>query len=84
MLGEFYELKIKKLNTYNCIFYLYSQTCIKRSPLGQRNGDLLRQVTSSKRINSNEIFYDRTRKRWPFNIGDCLIKMFSWAGLMVV
>ena len=25
---------------------MYSQTCIKRSPLGQRQSDLIRQVTS--------------------------------------
>jgi len=47
-------------------------TCIKRFPLGQRTCGLLRQVTSSKRFNSCEIFYDRTRKRWPFNAGNCL------------
>jgi hypothetical protein len=45
--------------------YMYSQTCIKRSPLGQRKSGLLRQVTSWKRFNSYEIFYDRTRQRWP-------------------
>ena len=42
-------------------------TCIKRSPLGQRKCGLLRQVTSSKRFNSCEIFYDRTRKSIPVN-----------------
>jgi len=26
--------------------YIYSQTCIKRSPLGQRKNGLIRQVTS--------------------------------------
>jgi len=39
----------------------YSQTCIKRSLLGQRKSGLLRQVTSQKRFNSYKIFYDRTR-----------------------
>jgi hypothetical protein len=29
----------------------YSQTCIKRSPLGQRKSGLIRQVTSYKRFN---------------------------------
>jgi hypothetical protein len=33
------------------------------------------------RFNSNEIFYDRTRKRWPFNTGDFLIEVITWAGL---
>ena len=49
---------------------VYSQTCIKRSPLGQRKNGLIRQVTSEKMFNSYEIFYDRTRKREPFNTGD--------------
>jgi hypothetical protein len=26
---------------------------------------------------------DRTRKRWPFNTGDCLIEVTAWAGLTV-
>jgi hypothetical protein len=24
------------------------------------------------------MFYDRTRKRWPFNTGDCLIEVTAW------
>jgi len=44
---------------------------------------LLRQVTSHKRFNSYEIFYDRTRKRWPLNTGDCLIEVTTWLGLTV-
>jgi hypothetical protein len=60
-----------------------SQTCIKRSPLGQRKIDLIRQVTSLKRFNAYDIFYHRTRKRWPFNTGDCLIEVTAWAGLTV-
>jgi len=28
-------------------------------------------------------FYDRTRKEWPFNTGDCLIEVTSWVGLTV-
>ena len=51
------------------------KTCIKRSPLEQRKNGLLRQLTSWKRLNSYEIFYDRTRKRWPFNTGDCLASL---------
>jgi len=41
---------------------IYSQTCIKRSPLGQRKSGLLRQVIVLKKFNSYEMFYDRTRK----------------------
>ena len=34
-------------------------------------------------MNSYEIFYHRTRKGWPFNTGDCLIEVTTWAGLTV-
>jgi len=61
----------------------YSQTCIKRSPLEQRKSGLIRQVTSSKRFNSYEFIYDRTRKRWPLKAGDCLIEVTTWVGLTV-
>ena len=44
---------------------------------------LLRQVTSSKRFNLYENFYDRTIKRWPFNTGDCLIDVTTLAVLTV-
>ena len=67
-----------------CHQYIYSQTCIKRSPLGQRKSGLIRQVTSLKRFNSYEIFYDRTRKMGPFNTGDCLIEVTAWAGLTFI
>ena len=42
--------------------YIYSQTCIKRSLLGQRKGGLLRQVTSYKRFNSCKIFLQDKKK----------------------
>jgi hypothetical protein len=42
---------------------IYSQTCIKKSPLGPRKRGLIRQVTFYKRFNSYDILYDRTRKR---------------------
>ena len=32
--------------TTSIIVFIYRQTCIKRSPLGQRKSDLIRQVTS--------------------------------------
>jgi hypothetical protein len=47
---------------YYCQIFKYSQSCIKRSPLGQLLSGLIRQVSSLKRFNSYEIFYDRTRK----------------------
>jgi hypothetical protein len=56
-LGFIGELK------YYCQIFKYSQSCIKRSPLEQLLSGLIRQVTSLKRFNSYEIFYDRTRKR---------------------
>jgi len=61
----------------------YSQTCIKRSPLGWRKGGLLRQTTY-KRLNSYEIDFDRTKKGWPLNTGECLIEVTAWAGLTTV
>ena len=68
-----------------CFFWwsVYCQTCIKRSPLGQRKSGLLRQLTSLKRFNLDEIFYGGIRKRRPFNSGDCLIKVTTLAGLTV-
>jgi len=52
------------------VYFIYSQTCIKKSPLGQRKwssqtGDLLKEGKLY------EIFYDRKRKRWHFNTSDC-------------
>ena len=82
-----------QLYRYSCSVYIFhsskfyswinSRTCIKRSPLGRRKSGCIRQVTSKKRLNSYEIFYDRTRKMWPFNTGDCLIEVTTWAGLTV-
>jgi hypothetical protein len=40
----------------------YSQTCIKRTPLGQTKSGLSRQVTSYKRLNWYGIFYDSIKK----------------------
>jgi hypothetical protein len=40
-----------------------------------------RENTSLKRFILYEIFYDETRKRWPFNTGDCLIEVTTKAGL---
>jgi hypothetical protein len=63
--------------------WIYSQTCIKRSPWGQIKSGLIRQLTSEKRFILYEIFYGSTRKRWPFNTGDCLIEVPPLAGLTV-
>jgi hypothetical protein len=54
-----------------------SQTCIKRSPFGQRKGGLSRQVTYY-------FFYDWTKRRLLFNTGDCLIEVTTWADLIVL
>jgi hypothetical protein len=51
---------------------VYSQICIKRSPLEQK-----------KWINTYENFYDRTRKRWHFDTSDYLIEVSAWAVLTV-
>ena len=34
-------------------------------------------------LNLYEFLYDWTRKKWPFNTGDCLIEVTAWAGLTV-
>ena len=50
---------------------MYSQTCIKRSPLWQRpyrTGDLLK-------------FLWQDKKKVTFNTGDCLIEVTAWASL---
>ena len=31
-------------------------------------------MTSKRGLNSYDIFYDRTRQRWPFNTGDCMYR----------
>ena len=40
-------------------------------------GDLLKEV------HSYETFYERIRKMWSFNAGDCLIEVTACAGLTV-
>jgi hypothetical protein len=69
-----------------CNVNYYRSIFLKRSPLGQRETGLIRQVTSLKRSNSYmyEIFYDRARKMWPFNTGDCLIEVTMWTVLTVL
>ena len=62
---------------------VYSQTCIKRSPLRQKKVTFIRQVNTYNKFNSYEIFFEMTRKRWSLNTGDCLIKVTLWAGLTV-
>ena len=63
---------IRTYNKQKFCYNIYSQTCIKRTPLEQRKSCLIWQLTSYKRFNSYDIFYDRTRKGWPFNRGDCM------------
>ena len=62
----------------------YCQIGIKRSHLGQRKRGLLREVISKKRFISYAIFYNRTRKRWPFCTGDYLIKVTTRTGLTYI
>jgi len=57
-------------NMVNTLIIRYSQICIKSSLLGHQKSGLIRQMTSLKRFNSYDTFYDRTRKGWPFNTGD--------------
>jgi hypothetical protein len=46
----------KRENVLHSIYRrIYSQACIKRSPLGHRKGGLIKQVTSAMRFNSYEI-----------------------------
>ena len=56
------ELSRSRLSTSDHKPNIYSQTCIKRSPFGQWESGLRRQVTSKKTFNSYEFVYDRTRK----------------------
>ena len=62
------------------VIWNYSQTSNKRSSLGQRKSGLIRQVISLMMFNSYEIFFDMTKKWWPFDTDDCLIEMTVWAG----
>ena len=55
------------------VIWNYSQTSIKRSSLGQRKSGLIRQVTSLMKFNSYAIFFDMTKKWWPFDTDDCLM-----------
>jgi len=43
-----YQVAVKKLS-HSSFISIYSQTCIKRSPLGPRKSDRIRQVTSFNR-----------------------------------
>ena len=55
------------------VIWNYSQTSIKRSSLGQRKSDLIRQVTSLMKFNSYAIFFDMTKTWWRFDTDDCLM-----------
>ena len=50
-----------------------SNTCIKRSPLGQRKSGLIRQVTSLERFDSYEFFMSGQD-----------VQVTAWAGLTVI
>ena len=55
----------------------------KEVTFGTKKHGYIRQVTSWNRFNSYEIFNDRTRRRWSFKTGDCLIEVIAWGGLTV-
>jgi len=72
------EIMIRGINIVNnainytyCFTYIYvhSQTCIKRSSLGQRKSGLIRQVTPSKRSIYMKFYMTRKEK------GDLLIQV---------
>jgi hypothetical protein len=64
-----WEKKVEK----NAGFVFTSQPTI--TPL--KIGDLLKEIKFIWNL------YDRTRKGWLFNTGDCLIEVTAWAGLTV-
>jgi hypothetical protein len=71
----------------NSLIGLYKTFIVKpvlRGHLWTKKNGLLIQVTSQKRFNSYEFVYDRTRKGWPFNTGDCLIEVTTLAGVTVL
>jgi len=61
-----------EISAYHPSSYIYSQTCIKRSPLGLGNSGLIRQVTSLKRFKFIWILLWQDKKKLPFNTGDCM------------
>jgi hypothetical protein len=70
----YFKLETSTMN----INILYSQTCIKRSPLTKwpyKTGDLLKEV----QLTWNVLGQDK--KRLPLNTCDCLIEVTAWAGL---
>ena len=68
------ELSKKLHDERNKVKDRYSQTCIKRSPLGQWKSGLIRQVTSLKRFKLYA--FSMTGKKQ----GDLLIEVTTWAG----
>jgi hypothetical protein len=53
---------------------------VLRGQLWDKEKMTIRHITS---FNSFEFFYDRNRKRWPFNASDCLIEVTASAVLTV-
>jgi len=61
----------------------YSQTCIKRLPLGNRNNCRIRQMASYKRLISDDIFHEGQENatfkyRWLLNRGDHMGRFYCW------
>jgi hypothetical protein len=70
------NIKLQKINISNTTLSNFISNTVKSVVRGHT-------CDKEKRLNSYEIFYDRTWKGWPFNTGDGLIEVTTWAGLIV-
>jgi len=59
--------------------HVYTETCIKRSPLEQRKVVFLDGLPF-KRGSIHMKFLWQDKKKWCFKTGDSLIEVMSWAG----
>ena len=59
--------------------HVYTETCIKRSPLEQRKVVFLDGLPL-KRGSIHMKFLWQDKKKWCFKTGDSLIEVMSWAG----
>ena len=67
---------------YGTIVYIYSQTCIKRPPMGRPKYGLLRQVVSQEG-NLNYNVRQGEMKMWSHDRGGLSIEVVAQAGLTV-
>ena len=63
---------------------MYSQTCIKMSPLGQRKGGILRQDDLFKRGPIHMKFSMAGQEKDDLLIQVTLIPVTAWAGLTIL